>query len=32
MCCCGKPIVNGEPGYKWNCNDDPGVRRVDPLS
>ena len=23
-------IVNGEPGYKWNFNDDPGVRRVDP--
>lgn len=32
MCCCGKPVVNGEPGYKWNFNDDPGVRRVDPPS
>lgn len=18
MCCCGKPIVNGEPGYSWD--------------
>lgn len=17
MCCCGKPIINGQPGYKW---------------
>jgi len=32
MCCCGKPVVNGEPGYKWNFNDKPGVRRVDPPS
>jgi hypothetical protein len=30
MCCCGKPVVNGEPGYKWQPNDTPSVRRVDP--
>jgi len=27
MCCCGKPIINGEFGYKWQPNDDPGVRQ-----
>lgn len=27
MCCCGKPVVNGEFGYKWN-NDMPGVYPV----
>ena len=32
MCCCGKPVVNGEPGYKWNFNDNPSVRPVDPPS
>lgn len=30
MCCCGKPVVNGQPGYKWNYNDNPSVRPVDP--
>ena len=30
MCCCGKPIVNGEFGYKWQPNDAPGVRESDP--
>lgn len=29
MCCCGKPVVNGEMGYKWQPNDAPMVRRVD---
>jgi hypothetical protein len=28
MCCCGTPVVNGEPGYKWQFNDTPGVRPV----
>jgi len=23
MCCCGKPTVNGEPGYRWNNPDAP---------
>jgi len=32
MCCCGKPVVNGEPGYKWNFDDNPSVRPVDPPS
>lgn len=30
MCCCGKPVVNGQPGYKWNFNDNPSVRPIDP--
>lgn len=30
MCCCGKPIVNGEFRYKWQPNDAPGVRESDP--
>lgn len=30
MCCCGKPVVNGEPGYKWNSKDNPSVRPVNP--
>lgn len=30
MCCCGCPVVNGEPGYKWNPKDTPTVRPVDP--
>lgn len=25
MCCCGTPVVNGQPGYKWNFNDNPTV-------
>jgi hypothetical protein len=25
MCCCGKPVINGQPGYKWQPNDKPGV-------
>jgi|SRR5215216_5426319 len=32
MCCCGKPVINGEQGYKWNINDDPSVRPVNPPS
>jgi hypothetical protein len=28
MCCCGKPVVNGEPGYRWNFNDNPSIRPV----
>jgi len=30
MCCCDKPNVNGELGYKWQPNDRPSVRRPDP--
>jgi hypothetical protein len=30
MCCCGKPVVNGQPGYKWNFNDTATVRPVNP--
>lgn len=30
MCCCGKPIVNGERGYRWQPNDAPSVRPVNP--
>jgi hypothetical protein len=30
MCCCGKHIVNGEFGYKWQPNDVPGVRESGP--
>lgn len=31
MCCCGKPTINGELGYKWNQPDGaPGVYPVDP--
>ena len=30
MCCCGRPVVNGELGYKWNPKDNPTVRPVDP--
>ncbi len=28
MCCCGKPVINGEVGYKWQPNDAPSVRPV----
>ena len=30
MCCCGQPIINGQPGYKWQPNDMPSIRPVDP--
>ncbi len=31
MCCCGKPTVNGESGYKWNQPDAaPSVYPVNP--
>lgn len=30
MCCCGKPIINGELGYKWQPTDAPRIRPVDP--
>ena len=30
MCCCNKPTINGEPGYKWQPNDAASVRRVNP--
>jgi hypothetical protein len=31
MCCCGKPTINGEPGYKWNQPDGPAsVHPVNP--
>lgn len=33
MCCCGKPVVNGELGYKWNNpNDNASVYPVNPPS
>jgi hypothetical protein len=30
MCCCEKPTINGEIGYKWQPDDNPIVRPVDP--
>lgn len=31
MCCCGKPTINGQMGYRWNDPDGPpGVRPVNP--
>ncbi len=30
MCCCDKPTINGELGYKWQPNDKPSIRRPDP--
>jgi hypothetical protein len=30
MCCCGKPVINGQPGYKWQENDDGSVRAAFP--
>lgn len=30
MCCCGQPIINGQPGYKWQPNDAPRIRPIDP--
>jgi hypothetical protein len=26
MCICGKPVINGQPGYKWNRLDEPNDR------
>jgi hypothetical protein len=28
MCCCEKPVVNGEMGYKWQPTDREGVRPI----
>ena len=30
MCCCDKPTINGQPGYKWQPNNPPSIRAVDP--
>jgi len=30
MCCCGKPTINGQRGYRWQPNDAPGVYPVNP--
>jgi hypothetical protein len=30
MCCCGKPTINGQPGYKWQPNDPPMIRPAYP--
>lgn len=30
MCCCDQPTVNGQPGYKWQPDDKPGIRPVCP--
>jgi hypothetical protein len=30
MCCCGQPNVNGTPGYRWQPDDVPRVRPVNP--
>jgi hypothetical protein len=30
MCCCGKPVINGQPGYKWQPNDAPSVYPLNP--
>jgi len=30
MCCCGKPTINGQPGYKWQPNDPPSIRAAYP--
>lgn len=30
MCCCEKPNVNGQPGYRWQPEHSPGIRPVDP--
>jgi len=30
MCCCDKPNVNGQPGYKWQPEHKPGIRPVAP--
>lgn len=30
MCCCGKPVINGEPGYKWQPDDTPSIYPPNP--
>lgn len=30
MCCCDKPNINGEFGYKWQPDHAPSIRPVDP--
>jgi hypothetical protein len=30
MCCCATPNVNGQPGYRWQPDDPPGIRPVHP--
>jgi len=30
MCCCGKPTINGELGYRWQPNDAPSIRQPYP--
>lgn len=30
MCTCDKPNVNGQLGYKWQPDDEPGTRQVNP--
>jgi hypothetical protein len=31
MCCCGKPTINGELGFRWNRpNAEPGIYPVNP--
>ena len=30
MCCCGKPVINGQPGFKWQPNDAPRIHPVNP--
>ena len=30
MCCCEKPTINGELGYKWQPNDAPGRHQPEP--
>lgn len=29
MCCCGKPVINGEMGYKWQPDNAPSIRPID---
>ncbi len=30
MCCCGKPTINGQPGWRWQPTDNPSVYPVNP--
>lgn len=30
MCCCERPNVNGQPGYRWQPNDAPRIRPPSP--
>jgi hypothetical protein len=30
MCCCDKPNVNGQPGYRWQPEDKPSIRQPYP--